>query len=253
MSLFYNPRRLSNLFDPKSKTPFKLSRSKIELFLECPRCFYLDRRLGIGRPSGPSFSLNSAVDALLKKEFDAHRADKRTHFLMESYGLKAVPFSHPKMNEWRDVFKGIQVLHLETNLLIYGAIDDIWIDEDNNLLIVDYKATSTEKEITLDDKWKEIYKRQMEIYQWLAKNNNDFKNYNISNIGYFVYCNGRKDRKAFDGKLEFDIKLIPYKGDSRWVEEKIIKAKECLMGNKVPQMAEDCDFCRYREEVLKEL
>ena len=40
-----------HLFDPASTEPFKLSRSGLELFHDCPRCFYLDKRLGIGRPS----------------------------------------------------------------------------------------------------------------------------------------------------------------------------------------------------------
>lgn len=253
MSIFYNPRRTRNLFDPASKESFRLSRSKIELFSECPRCFYLDRRLGIGRPTGPSFSLNSAVDALLKKEFDAYRAESKAHPLTKAYGLDTVPFQHEKMNEWRDTFKGIRVFHEKTNLIIFGAIDDIWFsDENKELLIVDYKATSTEREITLDDKWKEVYKRQMEIYQWLARHNEDLKEYKISDTGYFVYCNGKKDRKAFDGKLEFDIVLIPYKGNDSWVEERIVKAHECLMGDIIPEMAENCDLCRYRREIAKE-
>jgi len=73
-----------NQYDPNSKQPFKLSRSKIDLFLECPRCFYLDRRLAVGRPRGFPFTLNSAVDHLLKKEFDAHRAKKAAHPLMQA-------------------------------------------------------------------------------------------------------------------------------------------------------------------------
>jgi len=252
MSLFYTPKRTRNLFDPASREPFNLSRSKLELFSECPRCFYLDRRLGIGRPTGPSFSLNSAVDALLKKEFDAHRAENKAHPLTRTYGLETVPFQHEKMDEWRNNFKGIQVFHERTNLIIFGAIDDIWLNnKTKELSIVDYKATSTEKEITLDDKWKEVYKRQMEIYQWLARHNADLKKYKISDTGYFVYCNGKKDRKAFDGKLEFDIVLISYKGNDDWVEERIVKAHECLMGDTIPEMAEDCDLCRYRKEIAK--
>lgn len=251
MSQFYNPKRTRNLFDPDSEEPFRLSRSKLELFVECPRCFYLDRRLGIARPSGPSFSLNLAVDGLLKKEFDIHRAEAKTHPLMKDYNIEAVPFKHEKMDEWRHVFTGIQTLHQESNFLVFGAIDDIWVNNNKELSIVDYKATSTEKEITLDDKWKEVYKRQMEIYQWLARHNEDLKNYKISDLGYFVYCNGKKDREAFDGKLEFDIKIIPYKGNDDWVEEKIIKAQECLTGNSIPEMAEDCDYCRYRKEIAK--
>jgi hypothetical protein len=51
----------AKLFDAKSDKHFPLSRTKVELFLDCPRCFYLDRRLGIGRPAGFPFNLNSAV------------------------------------------------------------------------------------------------------------------------------------------------------------------------------------------------
>jgi len=64
------------LYNPASDKPFTLSRSKVEMFLKCPRCFYLEQRLGIKIPSGPSFALNSAVDCLLKKEFDLRRAKK---------------------------------------------------------------------------------------------------------------------------------------------------------------------------------
>ena len=79
MSKYYNPKNTRNIFKPESKEPFRLSRSKIELFIDCPRCFYLDRRLGTGRPPGFPFSLNSAVDTLLKKEFDIHRAKGAPH------------------------------------------------------------------------------------------------------------------------------------------------------------------------------
>ena len=93
MSKLYNPKRTRNIFNPKSEKPFKLSRSKIENFLNCPKCFYLDRRMGISQPPSFPFNLNSAVDILLKKEFDIHRAENEGHPLMENYGLEnIVPF-----------------------------------------------------------------------------------------------------------------------------------------------------------------
>src|SRR3989338_6190392 len=98
MSEYYKAQRIRNLYDPSSEEPFKLSRSKIDLFIECPRCFYIDRKLGTGRPPGYPFSLNSAVDALLKKEFDIHRAAKSAHPIMAAYGVDAVPFDHEMMN-----------------------------------------------------------------------------------------------------------------------------------------------------------
>jgi len=99
MSQYYNSQRTKGLYDPSSKEPFKLSRSKIDLFLECPRCFYYDRRLGVGRPPGYPFALNSAVDALLKQEFDIHRAKGTKHPLIEKYGIDAKPVAHEDLDK----------------------------------------------------------------------------------------------------------------------------------------------------------
>ena len=243
MSEYYKAIRTRNIFDPKSSEPFKISRSKIDLFLNCERCFYLDRRLGTGRPPGFPFNLNSAVDALLKKEFDIHRMAKTAHPLMEKYGVDAVPFEHEKMEEWRDSLRrGIQFLHEKTNLLITGGVDDVWVNKGGELIIVDYKATSKNGEVSLDADWQIGYKRQMEIYQWLFRKNG----FQVSDTGYFVYCNGDTDKEAFDGKLEFDVKLIPYTGNDSWVEQAIIDAHKRLMANEIPEAAADCDYCNYR-------
>src|SRR5687767_13262279 len=111
------------VFDPKSPHPYKISRSKIELFHECPRCFYLDRRLGVARPQWPKFTLNLAVDTLFKKEFDIHRAKGQSHPLMQAYKIDAIPLAHKDMNKWRENFEGLEYIHPPTNLLIHGAID----------------------------------------------------------------------------------------------------------------------------------
>lgn len=248
MSDYYAPHRTRNLFDPKSKEPFKLSRSKIELFVECPQCFYLDRRLGVSRPPGYPFALNSAVDALLKKEFDIHRAKGEKHPLMKDYKIDAVPVPHEKLDEWRENFKGIQYHHESTNLIITGAIDDLWQNPKGEYIVVDYKSTSKSEEIkALDKDWQDGYKRQMEIYQWLLRR----IGLKVSRTGYFVYGNGRTDKKAFDGKLEFDLTLIAYKGDDGWVEKTVKDAHKCLMSSKLPKAGKDCDYCAYREAVAK--
>ena len=242
-----NSIRTRNIFDPKSKEPFKLSRSKIDLFLECERCFYFDRRLGIARPPGLPFTLNSAVDFLLKKEFDIHRAKNEKHPLMEKYGIEAVPFQHKMMDEWRDNFKGVQFLHRPTNFLVTGAVDDIWADPKGQLIVVDYKATSTANQISMDDPWRQDYKRQVEVYQWLLRQNG----FTVSPTAYFVYANGRKDKEAFDGKLEFDVEIIPYQGNDKWVQDALIKARQCLDSDEIPAAAPDCPFCNYRQSAKK--
>lgn len=249
MSGYYNPKRSRNLFDPRSKDSFNISRSKIDLFLECPFCFYVDRRLGVGRPPGFPFTLNSAVDKLLKKEFDIHRAQNTAHPLMTTYKINAIPFSHKELDNWRDNFKGVQFLHQPTNLNITGAIDDLWINDQAELMVVDYKATSKDEEVNLDADWQNSYKRQMEVYQWLLRQNN----FKVSQTGYFVYVNGRTDKEAFDGKLEFDVKIIPYVGDDSWIEKTINTLHKCLMDDRIPSSSPNCDYCAYRQAVNSEI
>ena len=57
----YKPKRSRNIYSPNQEKPFKLSRSKVESFMSCERCFYLDRRLGINQVPGFPFNINLAV------------------------------------------------------------------------------------------------------------------------------------------------------------------------------------------------
>lgn len=243
-------QREGNLYSPESKEPFRISRFRMDIFLECPKCFYLDRRLGLERPSPPGWPLNDAVDHLLKNEFDLLRKGGRKHALMKKYGIDAIPFQHPDFTEWRDDHKrfvGACVLHKPTNFEICGIIDDIWVNSKNQLHIVDYKSTSTSKEITLDDEFKKGYKKQVEWYQWIFRQ----KGFDVSDIAYFVYANGLKGERIFDGKLEFELQIISHRGDTSWVEPTILSMKNCLDSNKIPDSSSNCKFCRYRELIKR--
>ena len=247
MSEYYTAQRTRNLFDPSDDKPFKLSRSKIDLFMQCPRCFYLDRKLGVGRPPGFPFALNSAVDTLLKQEFDVHRANGTQHPLIEKYGVDAKPVLHEDLDKWRHNFTGVQFEHPSTGFTIMGAIDDLWQNKAGEYIVVDYKSTSKNEKIDkLDKDWQDGYKRQMEVYQWLLRQNG----YKVSDTGYFVYCNGDTDKEAFDGKLEFDVTLIAYEGDDSWVDNTIQEIHQCLVSDKLPNPGEDCDYCAYRKAMI---
>ncbi|MCI0665702.1 MAG: PD-(D/E)XK nuclease family protein [Acidobacteria bacterium] len=234
--------RTRNIFDPTSTKPFKLSRSRLERFLECPRCFYLDRRLGIDRPDSPPFTLNNAVDELLKREFDQYRSTQQPHPCTSTIGLNAYPFSHDSLGVWRHNFTGVQFHHEPTNLIIHGAIDDIWINSAGELIIVDYKATSIQEQITAAFGYRESYRRQLEIYQWLFRQNQ----FAVCDTAYLVYVNARKDRPSFENRLDFDLTLIPCVGKSDWVESCIQAARDCLHSDVLPEPTPGCAYCLYR-------
>jgi len=194
----------------------------------------------------PGWALNSAVDILLKNEFDLLRKKGQSHELMKQYKIDAIPFSHPDLPEWRDDvwrFKGASIIHKPTNLEICGIIDDVWINKKEELIIVDYKATSTSKEISLEDEYKQMFKKQIEIYQWIFRQ----MGFKVNDTGYFVYANAAKNRPKFDARLEFELQIIPHKGDDSWVEPTIFEIKKCLDSDKIPNSNSNCEFCEYRK------
>ncbi len=235
--------RTRNIFDPADgQHPFKLSRSKLEQFLQCPRCFYLDRRLGIERPDWPSPTLNIAVDQLMKREFDLSRGKGEAHPLMQLYDVEALPLQHPDLAQWRDAQRGISFLHEPSNFLFFGAVDDVWVDTDGQLMIVDYKATSTVAGASVDLRGKDSYKRQLEMYQWLFRQNG----FAVSPVGYLVFANADRGRDTFDGRLEFTLSVLPYQGDTDWVADALVEAKTALMKEELPMPHPTCEWCGYR-------
>jgi hypothetical protein len=245
----YNPNRSSDWNYGGKK--WRLSRSKIDLFIECPRCFYLDNKLGTARPRGPAFTLNVAVDTLLKKEFDIHRIKASQHPLLAQYGVDAVPYQHRSLDTWRENFEGVEHKHEPTGLTVSGAIDDVWVDPSGALIVVDYKATSKDGviESLADSSWEEQYRRQIGVYQWLLRKNG----FTVSDTGYFVYANARSDKEAFDGHLEFKVTLVPCTGSSEWIEEVLPNIKACLESEQFPDSSPACEYCLYRTAAGKKL
>jgi hypothetical protein len=100
--------------------------------------------------------------------------------------------------------------------------------------------------VNIDADWQVSYKRQMEVYQWLLRQNS----FPVSDTGYFVYTNARSDLDDFRDHLEFNTKLIPYVGDDAWVETTLKKMKQSMDSEAMPPvgtaaMGGPCEFCTY--------
>jgi hypothetical protein len=225
---------------------YEISRSKIEDFVRCQKCFVLDRRHKLGRPSMPAFTLNSAVDSLLKKEFDTHRAAATVHPELAKLGFAFVPYQSESMDLWRNNFKGLRVTHEPTNLVIHGALDDVWQTREGHLIVVDYKATAKSEPVEelTDAIWHQSYRRQLDVYHWLLVQ----LGHEVSETAYWFYVTGRKNEAAFNQQLIFDSRLIPHNVDSSWVEPTLIEMKKALENPKLPESAEDCEHCKYYEK-----
>jgi hypothetical protein len=233
-------------YKPNQKDDFKISRSKFSDFLTCPRCFYMDRVLGLAEPSTPGWALNSATDELLKREFDVCREKQIPHRLFERYGLNhLVPFKHDEMDTWRDALRGGIIQKFEdTNIILTGGVDDIWLNtKTQELIVVDYKSQASLNEVEtvsyLNNVYHEGYKLQMDFYNYLL----NCRGFKTSSISYFLVVNADRTVEGFHGKMIFSETLIPYENNTSWIPEKVREMISTMNSNTVPNSHESCENC----------
>jgi CRISPR/Cas system-associated exonuclease Cas4 (RecB family) len=229
-------------FDPLSLKPYALSRSKLELFMNCPRCFYLCIRKGIALPDSTHYLINLAIDEILKREFNHYRRLSLKHPIMKEYMIDALPMAHSKMKEWQNVKTGgIKFLHLPTNFLVTGAVDDLWITPTNEIIVVDYKATAAKYSEGPTGSWLSSCERQLDVYAWLLQKNDLI----VHQTAYLLFCNGNVAQKRLNSALNFQLSLLTHPINTQWVEEKLFQAKECLMLPQLPHHSPNCRLCRF--------
>ena len=253
--------RHRGIFDNRNTEPYEISRFRIENFIHCPACFYMQQVEGIKFPSTPGFNINEATDILLKRDFDFYRGKKETHPFLIEKGLKhIIPFEHPDLNLWTQSLHfgaegRMNFIHKESNLKVGGGLDDVWLNtKTNKIHIVDFKSTSQKKNsgpITLDGYWKGSYKRQMDLYVWVMRN----KGFDLDDIGYFLYCDGdRFTENSFLREnialMEFKMTLIPYKTDTSWIEPNLIKIKNILTKHQRPEHSKNCEFGIFLNQIF---
>ena len=253
-------RYKSPVFNPRSKKPFSISRTKLELFLRCARRFYLNQRLGIKFKDESYYSLNHAIDRLIKEGADRLRLAEEFNPLAAKYGVRAIPFDDPDIKKWLNPFEGLRFHHQPTNLVLFGAPDDVWMIlrdtktsiDYTELAVIDAKATSSKKQSVEESDFWESYKRQVEFYGWLLEKQDP--PFAVSKTSYFIYANTRPGQ-AYDNasnlSLDFELKLIPHLGNTDWIEPVVVAIKECLMSGSLPQANNNCWICKYRARAAK--
>ena len=240
--------RSSTIYKPNQEEDFNISRGKFSDFLNCPRCFYIDRVTGIISPGTPGWTLNALTDTLLKDEFDECREKQKPHKILVQNNLShIVPFQHDDINKWRDsLHHGLQARFKDTNIILKGGIDDIWINtKTNELIVADYKSQQSNYGVSqstyFNSPYKDGYKKQLDFYAYLLKE----MGFKVSNDSYLYICNAVNQNKGFNGKMIFEEVLIHYKIDTSYIDNKIQNMIDVLNTSKPPQSNESCENCAY--------
>ena len=126
-----------------------------------------------------------------------------------------------------------------------------WIDENDALVVVDYKSTSKPETIEKlgDSPWEQQYTRQLGVYRWLLEQNG----FTVNKTAYLVYANADSSQDAFDDKLVFETTLVPVETTVDWIDETLAAIKATLEAETLPGIGERCEYCPYREAAGKKL
>jgi len=236
-----------------AKDPLRLSRSRWDSFIKCPKCFYLKEKHDIGPPGQPGHPINSRVDALLKEEFDLLRKDGKPHAIFKEYNLNFIPYNKldPEvLAKYRNNFKGVEAKSKKTKYTLFGSLDDLWFNLDTKeIVVLDYKATSNknlEDYKTSTKHYHKSYLRQLDFYAYLLKLND----YPVQKIGYWLICNAAdENQKVFNKNVSFKTTLLPYELKTDYIEDILVELEKCLENKELPKSGLDCDNCRWFEEV----
>jgi len=219
-----------------SEKAIQLSPNSLNLYLECPHCFWLDKNLGIKRPPPYPYALNSAVDALLKEEFDAYRAKKLVHPLLKENNIKAHLFSNQKLlNQWRNNLAGIRYFDQELSATLFGAVDDVLEFADGKIAPLDYKSTGSTAAKIYDR-----FQLQLDTYTFLMEKNG-FKTPHKGYLAFYVVDKS----KGFIDRLPFRKEMVEIDTNPSDIYEIFKDAVGVLRKDTPPPHSSDCKFAKW--------
>lgn len=216
-----------------------LSRWQLDVFVKCPRCFWLLKRHNVQQPKGYPLALNTAIDILLKAEFDAYRAKGRPHPLLAEHRLEAKLFEDvEKLQVWRNNFQGLRWSEPESGHILYGAVDDILEFPDGALAVVDYKSSGA-KEVAVYPS----YQLQMDVYTFLLQR----LGYRTAPKAFFAFFIAVKD-DGFNGRLPFRGQLVAVDPEPERVLPLFHDAVRLAQADTAPNPGAECDQCRWFDQ-----
>lgn len=230
-----------------SAQPFRLNRTKIDLFFDCERCFVLDQKFGIKRPFGTPLVMNNKIVNTLKDELEVCREKSQIHPQVLENNLNYVPNNFEHLNDWKNPFKGVKYAHKKTNFLLSGTIDDIWINKNTkkNLCLI-IKSTSKKEQLSYEQIWSG-YWRQLSFYTYLLEKNS----IEMSKTGILVFIKTFNNSEKFSKGLSFNLNIFEKILDLDWIEPTLLNIHKILNRNEIPKSSNYCKYCKYYFNIRK--
>ena len=215
-----------------------LSNSRLSLYTECPRCFWLDLNAGIKRPDTIFPSLPGGLDLQFKRYFDQFRA--RGELPPEVKGkLPGNLLADPKIiDRWRDWRRGIRYAPPWSDIELMGALDECLVDDSGFHYPLDYKTRGYAPKANTH----EYYQDQMNLYTLLLEGNG----HKTKRLAYLLYYHPVEVRER--GLIQFDISIREVPSDPE-AAERLVKDAVSVLSGPAPPSHPACGFCNWKDAV----
>lgn len=231
-----------------NRSYIQLSASTLSLFKECPRCFWLQLKVGVHRPKTIFPSLPGGMDGVIKIYFDQFRGTKEGLPPEISGKVEGkLVADQPLLNGWRSRTGGLRYFDKKLNTKLIGLLDDCLVVEEGGpspakagsgrvaryYVPLDYKTRGyAPKEDSSG-----FYQHQLDIYEWLLHENG----YKTKGVGFLVYYHPVEVRR--DGVVQFEVTPKRMETSIERARELFENAARLLQGDKAPAHHSQCGFC----------
>ncbi|GIW65536.1 MAG: hypothetical protein KatS3mg094_055 [Candidatus Parcubacteria bacterium] len=217
-----------------------LSPSKLNLFLNCPLCFWLSEVEKVHRPEGISSTLPRGMDLLIKKYFDKYRALGKLPPEIEGK-VRGKLINESILKKWRTTHKYSEPFYYNERLdaVLFGGLDECLVD-DEYYIPTDYKTYGFE----LKENSHSFHQLQLDAYTLMLQANG----YKHLNLAYLIYYIPQEIKE--NGVIKFKVEVVEVKTNPENAKMIFESAINLLRGPK-PKSHSECEYCSWTNEFFK--
>lgn len=210
----------------------RLSPSTLNLFLECPRCFWLEKNKNIKRPRGIFPSLPGGMDQVIKAYFDKYRQKNELPPEAKNRLNGKLLNNLDLLNRWRS-WRSTDLVYEDKklNAILSGALDDCLV-ENGFYIPLDYKTRGSD----FNEDPRKYYQTQLDCYCLMLESSG----YRTKNLAYLLYY--WPEEVLEDGLVRFKVEPLKVETNLESARKIFQQAVETLRGF-IPLASSECEYC----------
>ncbi|OQA56279.1 MAG: PD-(D/E)XK nuclease superfamily protein [Candidatus Omnitrophica bacterium ADurb.Bin277] len=220
---------------------YQVSPSGLNLFKDCPRCFWLEKVRGIKRPRGIFPSLPGGMDRVIKLYFDTFRAKAslppELHARDEFRGLRLYE-DHARLERWRNWRTGLE--YFENGGRLFGALDDLLVAGEA-CVPFDYKTKGSP---TSEEDAVRYYQTQLDCYALMLEANG----LKTAGYGFLLYYSPKEAGE--NGNVLFEIQPVRIATDIERAKS-LFRQSAAVTEGPAPKASANCEYCNWLEKFRK--